>query len=710
MSGETLEIITTRTPRVLMTSRELQSGRYEWQVSYTDTKGLRQSSTWRRFAVAESNTLSIPSGIAFARSIAQKGRPRSVPSGASATAIAGMASGGEFAASYAAFLQAAGAAADTSNLVSPAEKTRSDFSSDAAYFSWLLELRRIAMRERVAIEQLGYALHFTGDQRYAVTGVDRLVRLALWSPTGVTSEASQDQANREIYLALAQGLDLFAGKLSSEQAAIVVSSLKARLQQVVAGSQTFDRDPYNSHSFTATQYVTEALIHALGSMSFPESESMLAKAWEDWVCNLGPWGGSDGAFGNGGAYGWYTMTVLPRGLALVRLAGGVDLSKWPVISGFGDNQIAFTPAASRLRGQFGDHAELDSHYFDYTGDDYRLYAATTRLPRHEWYWRAHAPFTNAKIALNPLHYMLLGLKASPIEPSAPAINSWIFEDAGMVAFHTQTSSAARSSLFFRSSRLGSFNHSHADNNAFTFVSKGRDLLVSGGYYPYYMSPHHALVGRATRFKNALTFDGGIGQAEPNALSTAPGAPLHSMETRGKLINYADNGTWGVATGDATLAYRGLAPNQTWMPLLSNAFRSVAFNRAEGVALVYDWASSDTARKWELNFQSLNAPQITSQSVQVSNGPSRACIDTHGPPMILSSTKGFPIAAENGLPDQYQTRFTATTAANQLVTVTVIREDCRAVPISVELVGTRASVSVNGSRVITFDKQTVIFPN
>ena len=126
--------------------------------------------------------------------------------------------------------------------------------------------------------------------------------------------------------------------------------------------------------------------------------------------------------------------------------------------------------------------------------------------------------------------------------------------------------------------------------------------------------------------------------------------------------------------------------------------------------MYDWASSSKARKWELNFQSLNSPVITAQTVRVINGPSNACIDVFGPTMSLSSSRGFPVAPENGLPDQYQTRFTSKSAANQLVAVTVIREDCRAVSISVELVGTKASVSVSGGAVIAFDRRTVMVPN
>jgi hypothetical protein len=303
--------------------------------------------------------------------------------------------------------------------------------------------------------------------------------------------------------------------------------------------------------------------------------------------------------------------------------------------------------------------------------------------------------------------MLLGMAGARTVPAAPTTSSYAFEDAGLVAMHSNIADPLRSSVFFRSSRLGSFNHSHADNNAFTFVSKGQPLLISGGYTPYYGSPHHVAVARATRFKNALTFDGGIGQAEPSAHPTAPGKPVDSMDTRGELINFSDNTLWAVTTGDATLAYRGQnAGGGSWSPLLTNAVRTVAYQRAEKVVVIYDWASSNSSRKWELNFQAPTAPKLTGQTTRIDNNGASACIDVYGMPGSVKLTNGFPVAPEKSYPDQYQARYTATTASTVLVAVTVIREGCRIVPIRVDFSGTAATVSVNGGAAIVADRRTV----
>jgi hypothetical protein len=220
-----------------------------------------------------------------------------------------------------------------------------------------------------------------------------------------------------------------------------------------------------------------------------------------------------------------------------------------------------------------------------------------------------------------------------------------------------------------------------------------------------MSPHHATVNRATRYKNALTFDGGIGQAEP---VVAPGKPIESMDARGRLTNAFDNGNWAIASGDATLAYRGYdAAKRTWTPLLDGALRSVAYNRSAKVAVIYDWATSVAkARRWELNFNAVNPFTIESVTAKTVNGTASACIDIYGPAGTYTATQGFAVAPETVNPDQYQLRYSVNAASNQFVSITVIREDCRSVPVSVNLNGTIATVGINGVGPLIFDRSTV----
>ena len=223
-----------------------------------------------------------------------------------------------------------------------------------------------------------------------------------------------------------------------------------------------------------------------------------------------------------------------------------------------------------------------------------------------------------------------------------------------------------------------------------------------------------MVGRATRYKNALTFDGGIGQAEtmidPTTQPTVPGKPFHSMDTRGQLINFNDNKTWATSTGDATLAYRAQDVRQRLTPLLSNAVRSVAYQRAEKVVVIYDYATSAKPRKWELNFHALNAFETVGRSLKAHNAGSSACIDVYGLPGTFALSDGFAIAPESPRANQFHGRYGASAASAQLASVTVIREDCRNVPVTVNVSGTVASVTINGASPITFDQRTVKLPN
>ncbi|MCV2357168.1 DUF4962 domain-containing protein [Paucibacter sp. B2R-40] len=708
------ELVLTRqssSPRLLLADQSLAPGQYTWTVSYTDNKKVLITSEARRFSVATgASNATLPSGLALANAAASKPHPRLVPTGSTPTKIAAAARASELGTSFSAFLTAADTALATPPTAAPVSAPRAALSvADAGA---LIAIKKQTEAEHAAIEALGYGFIFTGDLKYQKAGIDHVMALAAWSTTGPTSEAIQDQANRQIYLALAKGLDFFGAALTSQQTATIVATLKDRIQQARADVATLDANPYNSHVLTAAQLITEALLYAVGTTGFPEAKTWLAESWEVWLTGtIGIWGGSDGAYGNGEAYGWYTMANFANSVATARLIAGVDLSKWASVGKFGNSQIAFTNVPGPSRSSFGDDNERSSHFWDYSSDSYRLYASLTRDPVHEWYWRQNSASLAYRWAVTPANYMMLGLYPSRPAATAPSLNSSLFEDAGLVAIHSKAADPARSSVFFRSSRLGSFSHSHADNNSFNFSSKGLPLLISGGYYPYYGSPHHLTVARATRFKNALTFDGGIGQAEPSANPTAPGKPVDTMDARGQLINFTDTGTWAATTGDASLAYQG--QNQTtavWSPVLSNAIRSIAYNRSEKVLIIYDWATSTSNRTWELNFQSLTLPTVSGKTVKIVNGVASACIDVYGmagnAPALFS---GFPVAPENGAADQHRARYSAASPSKELAAVTVIREDCRAVPVTVNLTGTSAAVTINGGTAAVFDKKLVKLP-
>ncbi len=709
---------TSSSPRIFLDDYPLAPGTYSWQVNYTNTAGVVQTSVWRTFSIApDAITFKLPSGETYAAMAKAKPSPRMLPTGSTFAGIVASANAGELKNPYSGFLWLANKLLPSAMPSAPAMKVETDFPSKLEYTAWLMKITHLVGDEHQAINYIAYAGKFTGDPKYNTAALARIMSLAIWPTTGPTSEAINDQANREIYVALAEGLDLLGSKMTTAQRATVIAAIRDRVGQTMATIINLDYQPYNSHLLEVNRAAVQALTLTVGVENFPEAQQWLARSWEAWLTTAAVWGGADGSWGNSGAYGWFAMIRMTELLAEVRLVTGIDLTKWPVFGKYGDTQIAqyapiYSPVTALLRGSFGDGVEDANFYRAYSNTTYRLFAKLTGKPSDEWYWRVGTTAVPTGNAIQATNFLMLGLGLPVVTPAAPTKNSYAFEDSGIAALHTSTADPLRTSLFFRSSRLGSLNHSHADSNAFTFVSKGKEILISGGYYPYFASPHHLQVGRATRYKNALTFDGGIGQSEPTSAPTAPGAPEFSAEARGQLINYFDNGIWSAVTGDATLAYRGLnTVSKIWTPLLTEADRTVVFNRVEKVAIIYDYATSATSRQWELNYHTmLNSPFIVSGgTIEINNAPGKACIDHYGLPGSFTQTTAFDVAPETALPNQNHGRYTATTKSNVLTSVTVIREDCRILPVNVTFSGSSASVSLNNASPITFDKKTVQVP-
>ncbi|WP_197046852.1 DUF4962 domain-containing protein [Paucibacter sp. KBW04] len=706
-AGATVLTRTSTVPRVDTGNAPLAAGDYEWSVSYATTSGSTKVSAWRRFTIAsDAINFVMPTGDALAASVANKVNPRALPAGSSFAAIAAAAQAGDYKNAYLALIKQANST-KTAAIPTPPDARATLPSPDS--------LMSPARDERKAIEALGFASYFTNDSSYRTAGINRLMSLANWSPTGLSSDANQDQVNREIHLALAQGLDLFRANMTTAQRTTVANALKARINQVVSKFSNFDADPYDSHLVSAVNFATESLLYVTGLPEFPEASAYLSRTWDTYKFVMNTWGGQDGGYGGGVPYGWYSFTQIPRTLSALRIIGGVDMVKHPYNSMWGDYLIAFTAPASTLYSAFGDGLDTTSLYSSYSWDEFRLFAALTKKPSHEWYWRALSTNPGNTMYISPWHLMLLGTGA-PIamrSVAASTDDAWASVDTGQVAIHSKAADPLRSSLFFRSSPFGSDGHAFADHNAFTFDSRGQNLLISAGYYPWYKSAHHVTVNRATRYKNALTFNGGIGQSEPGTSASAqpitPGNPAFSMDARGEIINFADTGVWAAATGDATLAYRTIFAAKPAATLLTTAIRSVAYNRTERVALIYDWATSATPRSWELNFHAFNTFDFVNKSVRVQNKGSSACFDVYNLPGSFNQVTGFAVAPENAKPKQWHGRYTAALPSTTLTAVTVIREDCRTVPITVSTSGSKVTVGVGSTGSIVFDQRSITMP-
>lgn len=684
----------------------LPAGDYEWSVSFTNKSGQVVTSAKRHFTInANSFATTLPTPSTVVDIAKNKQHPRIIPTGVNKATLVARQSP----TLYSRLVQKAAALKNEAIPAQPVMRYRSEFSSDLEYNQWVQSLMHTAENETIAISYMGYSSYLNDDATVKAAAINRLISLAAWDPNGPTSYSFQDQANRTIMLGLAQGYDLLYNDLSAGQRTTVINAFKNRVQQMIPLISKIHYFKSDSHGTTNTGYFVNALILIAGDTSFPEAETYLHNAYNTFVANMNIFGGDDGAFGNGDGYGWYYQTLFDAALS-IQFVTGYRLNV-PYLNNIGKYLIAITaPLKNQLFTPFGDGHSYLSYYGDYS-IGFQSYALWSGSAEYEWYWQAYEP-NKTNTGVRPIfYYNLVGSGLTQVAAAAPTQNSSVFSDAGLAILTSEISNPLRSSVAFRSSQFGAFNHSEASQNSFTVVSKGQDMLISSGYYPYYNSPHHKNIARSTRYHNALTFDGGIGQAESTANPTMPTAPHMSTEASGQIINAGDKNGMTFVTGDATKAYRGSSNSTSstnamvWNPLLTNAVRTLTYFRDEKIIVVYDWATSDTARQWELNYHALKPFAINGSAASVTNGGSSICISHANFSATLTASEGFEIAPEATYAQQYHLRATATAKSKELVAIAIIKEDCSNQAVQVNIDGTNAKITI-GNKAIKFDKKTV----
>jgi len=728
--------VTTKEPSLILPKELVEPGFYTWTVQYQTLRGTPRTSQTRTFRFNGKDLPNVATGAEVRANILAKTRPRILPRDILGNvmtwpAIDASLRVSDQRASYKAYLEQALREKTPVGIPEP--------SSNAALDNTIKRIERLAM-----------AGVLTGDTTYSAEAVRSLVKVAEWNSTNgaPTTEGGNDQYNRDILRLLAFGLDILDEHLTNADRDVIILCINARLGPLLTKLSKLHELPYDSHLLMAGLYAVDVMMHATGAVGATQrfdpagkEGQLLEETWNKVIPTIGMWrGGSDSAFGNSTNYAWMSLNAYALLFADFKLTAGVDISHIQALDKFGENFYAQTIRKRAMnsptdrflsaRSPFGDGADSTGTYFSFAWQSYGLFAHLTQNPIDEWYYRDKIEQTEASL-LRPYHYLMTASQPRAELPDKLVLRStYLFEDAGVVAMNTDTAASDRSSLFFRSSRLGSVNHSHADSNAFTFVSKGRDIFISGGIYSDFDSNFQQSVTRATRFKNAITFDAGedstgidytdsgIGQAEPVSDPVAPGAPAYSMAAYGRLINaYApESSSWSIATGDATKAYQGMVDKKfhKFKPLLKNAVRTVAYNRAERVAVIYDWAESENKRRWQFNFQTLVKPTVISpRSIEVAvggAGGSSVCAYIHG----MDGAFGAPEDMADLFPQanlapgmQFHNAYKTTNRHNQIASLTVLTEDCADnVPVIVTyLNGTKILVQ-RGESWLVFDKREV----
>jgi hypothetical protein len=522
----------------------------------------------------------------------------------------------------------------------------------------------------------------TGNQAYFADALRRAQNLASWDPHGSTAYASADQVSRAVAGTLTLVYDWLFPWLAADQKSLLLGSILARgadmYNDIIGSRSRLAVYPYDSHGNVTLLYLAAMSVLLAGDVS--QAQTGLRDALPLALHWTSPWGVEDGGFGNGTAYATWTTGDSLLAWYSLRWAAGIDLAQKAWVRNYANFLAYFIPPGTPA-GVFGDGAEtMLSENWARFGKAYTLFAPS---PLGRWYasqLSGEDP-TQLEILLAP------PADSSPAPYPAGTPDSALFPSIGWAAMHSSLQDPARVSVYFKSSPYGSYNHSHADQNSFVVNAGGQRLAIESGYYDDYMTPHWWQWYKQTRAQNAITFDGGQGQAvyeEGGVLGP------------GVITAYTHQAGYDIVTGDATQAYGGA---------LTRAQRSLVYLRPN-LILVYDALASGAPRQWEWNIHALNAISVVSnQQISIQNNGQSLCVDMlAGPAVQFTQTSLFTADPEDGFAwtPQWHGAFVSTSPSASTEFVALLRVGCTPTAASASKVNGVWTVSVGANTVTISD--------
>ncbi|WP_175463266.1 heparinase II/III domain-containing protein [Nitrosospira multiformis] len=652
-------------------SISLPPGKYSWQVRPIGAGNEVGGSDWRQFTVPEDAIpFVVPGNEDLLRELRDKPRPRSLLGGRDESKLRSL------------------VLSERKNVVevlknqiqkkmarpalgAPPKKVERKVGKEADWANSLFAIRNYVTGEAWQLRAAALLWQLTRDPILLAEALRTGDALAALDPNGPTGYKSQDQASRDIAIALASAYDWLGDAVPVESQKLWLKSIAVRGQAIyddlLGGQRRFDVSHYDSHGWTNLAYLADLSALMVGSL--PESESWFNDSFRFYIHTVSPWGGEEGGWANSSAYAIWSLDlgIIPRWDS-IRAATGVNIYNKPWSQGFLKYFVYFEPPSSPIQ-LFGDGAEIPPDFSLIKG-----FASRQDNPLAAWY------VLNIDKNEDLIRHLAapIPLPVEGVSPEPPETNAIAFRDIGWVAMHSAIVDPLRTSIYFRSSPYAAFNHSHADNNSFVLVSRGESLLIDSGYYDWYGSPHDKQWYWRTKAHNAITFDGGKGQAE----KTGP----EKMTAKGRLTEFHTNGKVDFTEGDATPAYEGA---------LQQARRRLWYLRDENVLIIHDSLRSTTPRQFEWNIHALNPFEIKEAgSIGVKQKAARACINMLQPRAIeFTQNNKFDAPPKkppsrndqggNATPDQWHGRFQTKERKAAVEFLVVVDIDCKNTPIKME---------------------------
>jgi hypothetical protein len=652
----------------------MASGQYRWQVVYRNAEG-------KDFGVSKSRRFSIHAGIPELplpdvkqlRDKLAKVRPRLFLGGSRLADIREQARKGTVS-QWDFFLTAANDALKEDLYPEPKGYPNGEFIVE----DW----RRIYRPGKMGsahLARLALAYKITGEGKYLEGARRWMMNLASWDPTGIVShdvaqlDGSQgnDEASMPVLERMALAWDWIGNDLTPKERARILAVMPERGNQVLRllKKQDFLSHPFSNHEGRVLAFLGLAGLSFLGDL--PEAEEWLDYVLRCYLTSFPAWGGDAGGWAQGIGYWAAYVNWLSSFAEALRGATEVDILRRPFYHNNGYFPVYFHPPYAPM-GAFGDagdgapslHEKLLIDYFAEVFQDpvLKWHASSIKSEVPKVTYAREERMWNEWFLEDLVSLWRAGTER--VKPQVPRgePDSRHAADIGWVAMHTALGDAEKDVwVLFKSSRFGSFSHSHGDQNSFQLHAWGEALAIDSGYYPSYGSPHHVLWSRQTRAHNDLLVDG-------------RGQPPFDWNASGTIDFYDRQGAVTLVRGQAAAAYnRPQDPDsiELWKkhlpepipsmePRVDSFDRTLAFLASgdQPLLVVYDQIKTAGPASFDWLLHSLQEMKVdpATGSILITKGKAHLAVKLISmTPLDFSQFGGFPVKPEEraaGAPDQW----------------------------------------------------------
>ncbi len=542
------------------------------------------------------------------------------------------------------------------------------------------------------------AYRITGEKKYLEEARRWMRNLVSWNPTGLISHdlaqldgsEGNDEASMPVLERIAFAWDWIGDELTPAERARVLAVMPERGNQVLRllKKQDFLSHPFSNHEGRVLAFLGNAGLSFLGDL--PEAEEWLDYVLRCYLTSFPAWGGDEGGWAQGIGYWAAYVHWLSTFAESLRNVSDIDILRRPFYRNNGYFPVYFHPPYAPM-GAFGDggdgkpslHEKLLIDYLAEVFQDplIKWHAASIRPETPKVTYAGEERQWNEWFIEDVVSAWRAG--TSQIRPQAPPGErvSRYAADIGWVAMHTALGDPEKDAwALFKSSRFGSFSHSHGDQNTFQFNAWGQALAIDSGYYPFYGSPHHTLWTRQTR-------------AHCGVLVNGRGQPPYDWDANGRIELYEDHGLVTVVRGQAAQAYNQTPgqdvidlwrkhldePLPSMKPRVESFERTLAFVafRERPVLFVYDRLKTETPTSFDWLLHALNEMKLepSENSLTISSRKVRLAVKLLATQRLeFAQFGGFPVKPEERAarsPDQWHLSARTTVPADEVKFLAVL---------------------------------------